>query len=54
MKNIKLESVVIVHGKQGSVATIHFSDPAESSYISGPKQTIHMMVSKRISKVLNG
>lgn len=51
-KKISIESIVIVHGKEGSVATLHFSDPLYSCYISGTKALIHTMVTKRVKKVM--
>lgn len=54
MSKVNIESIVIVHGKEGSVATLHFSDPMKSCYISGTKALIHTMVAKRVKKVLKG
>lgn len=51
-KKVNIESIVIVHGKEGSVATLHFSDPMYSCYISGTKALIHTMVAKRVKKVM--
>lgn len=61
MTKVALESVVIVHGEHGSVATIHFSDPMRSCSISsshlpnGKKNpVIYTLIEKRVKKVLNG
>ena len=54
MTKISIESIVVVHGDKGSVATLHFSDPMQSCFISGDKDKIHRMIDKRVKKVLNG
>ena len=53
MQKINIESVVIVHGSKGSVATVHFSDPSKSFIISSDKDKIHMRVEKGIKRVLD-
>lgn len=54
MNGVSIESIVVVHGEYGSVATLHFSDPMQSCFISGTKDKIHKMIDKRVKKVLNG
>jgi hypothetical protein len=53
MTKVTLESVVIVKGEHGSVATIHFNDPMKSCYISSSsKPILYTLIEKRIKKVL--
>lgn len=54
MTKTSIESIVVVHGEKGSVATLHFSDPIKSCFISGDKDKIHKMIDKRVKKALNG
>lgn len=51
----KLESVVIVKGQHGSVATIRFNDPLQDRFISSSsKPVLYTLIDKHIKKVLNG
>lgn len=56
----KLESVVIVKGEHGSVATIRFEDYKDDKIISSSnnsqksKETLYKLVEQHVEGVLNG
>jgi hypothetical protein len=51
----KLESVVIVKGTHGSVATIRFDNPLHDRFISSTsKPVLYTLIEKHIKDVLRG
>ncbi len=54
MKN-KIESVVIVKGEHGSVATIRFKDGKDDKIISATsKPTLYVLIEQHVNGILNG
>lgn len=50
---VKLESIVIVKNKYGSVATVRFSEPMQDRIISSNnKKVLYTLVEKHVKRVL--